>query len=174
MQSAVPDVVDLSRESAGTRGAVWPRPARHADLRHRCLLSRRLIEQGVRFVGVYLKGQPWDHARRQRECHEEGGRRDRPTLGGPGLADLKARGLLDSTLVVWMGEFGRTPVSQGANGRGTTAAAASRSGSPAAAFAAAIPTARPTNLATSRSSRSSPCTTCTPRCSPPWGSTTIA
>ena len=82
----------------------------------RCLLARRLVEQGVRFVGVYLKSQPWDtHSDNANATQKVASQ-----IEGPSAAlvrDLKQRGLLDSTLVVWMGEFGRTPVSQGANGR---------------------------------------------------------
>ena len=72
--------------------------------------------KGVRFVGVYLKGQPWDtHADNANATKKVAGEIDQPSAAL--VRDLKARGLLDSTLVVWMGEFGRTPVSQGANGR---------------------------------------------------------
>lgn len=116
MQSAVPDVVDLSRESAETcklYGLDQPATQAYGT---RCLLARRLIEQGVRFVGVYLKGQPWDtHADNANATQKVASEIDGPSAAL--VRDLKARGLLDSTLVVWMGEFGRTPVSQGANGR---------------------------------------------------------
>jgi uncharacterized protein (DUF1501 family) len=82
----------------------------------RCLLARRLLEQGVRFVGVYLKGQPWDtHSDNANATKAVAAQLDQPSAAL--VKDLKQRGLLDSTLVVWMGEFGRTPVSQGANGR---------------------------------------------------------
>ncbi len=116
MQAAVPDAVDLSRETAATRqlyGLDQPATQTYGT---RCLLARRLIEQGVRFVGVYLKGQPWDtHSDNANATKKVAGEIDQPSAAL--VRDLKARGLLDSTLVVWMGEFGRTPVSQGANGR---------------------------------------------------------
>lgn len=116
MQSAVPDVVDLSGETAATRqlyGLDQPATQTYGT---RCLLARRLIEKGVRFVGVYLKGQPWDtHADNANATKKVAGEIDQPSAAL--VQDLKQRGLLDSTIVVWMGEFGRTPVSQGANGR---------------------------------------------------------
>ena len=116
MQSAVPDAVDLSRETAETRklyGIDQPLTQAYGT---RCLLARRLLEQGVRFVGVYLKGQPWDtHSDNANATKKVAAELDQPSAAL--VQDLKSRGLLDSTLVVWMGEFGRTPVSQGANGR---------------------------------------------------------
>jgi hypothetical protein len=116
MQSAVPGVVDISSETAATRELYgMERPETQAYGR-RCLLARRLIEQGVRFVGVYLQGQPWD---KHSDC-ANGTRDVARQVEQPSAAlvrDLKQRGLLDSTVVVWMGEFGRTPVSEGANGR---------------------------------------------------------
>lgn len=116
MQSAVPDVVDLVGESAGTRALYGLDQPATQTYGTRCLLARRLIEQGVRFVAVYLKGQPWDtHADNANATRKVAGEIDQPSAAL--VRDLKARGLLDSTLVVWMGEFGRTPVSQGANGR---------------------------------------------------------
>lgn len=116
MQSAVPDAVDLTSETHETRqlyGLDQPATQPYAE---RCLLARRLIERGVRFVGVYLKGQPWDtHADNANATKNVAAGIDQPSAAL--VKDLKRRGLLDSTLVVWMGEFGRTPVSQGANGR---------------------------------------------------------
>lgn len=116
MQTAVPAVVDLTGETAATRrlyGIDLPGTAPYGT---RCLLARRLLEQGVRFVGVYLRGQPWDtHADNANATKAVAAQLDQPSAAL--VRDLKQRGLLDSTLVVWMGEFGRTPVSQGANGR---------------------------------------------------------
>lgn len=116
MQSAVPEAVDLAQETAETRrmyGLDQPATQTYGT---RCLLARRLIERGVRFVGVYLRGQPWDtHADNAKATKEVAAGIDQPSAAL--VRDLKARGLLESTLVVWMGEFGRTPVSQGANGR---------------------------------------------------------
>ena len=116
MQSAVPDVVDLSRETAETQKLYGLDQATTQAYGTRCLLARRLLENGVRFVGVYLKDQPWDtHADNANATKKVAAELDQPSAAL--VKDLKQRGLLDSTLVVWMGEFGRTPVSQGANGR---------------------------------------------------------
>ncbi len=116
MQAAVPEAVDLTHETEATRklyGLDQPATQTYAT---RCLLARRLIEQGVRFVGVYLKSQPWDtHSDNANATKKVAEGIDQPSAAL--VKDLKQRGLLDSTLVVWMGEFGRTPVSQGANGR---------------------------------------------------------
>ena len=116
MQAAVPDVVDLRGETAATRRMYgFDRPATRAYGR-RCLLARRLVEQGVRFVGVYLRGQPWDtHSDNANATKKVAANIEEPSAAL--VRDLKNRGLLESTLVVWMGEFGRTPVSQGSNGR---------------------------------------------------------
>jgi hypothetical protein len=117
MQSSAPEVVDLSRESAETLklyGLDKPETERNG---RNCLLARRLIEHGVRFVQIYMgSGSKWDahsdlennHAQYCRES-------DRPIAGL--LKDLKRRGLLKDTLVVWGGEFGRTPMSESGNGR---------------------------------------------------------
>lgn len=116
MQAAVPGAVDLRQETEETRRLYGlDKPATQA-FGTRCLLARRLIERGVRFVGVYLKSQPWDtHADNANATKNVAAGIDQPSAAL--VRDLKQRGLLDSTLVVWMGEFGRTPVSQGANGR---------------------------------------------------------
>jgi hypothetical protein len=116
MQSAVPGAVDLKQETEETRKLYGlDQPATQA-YGARCLLARRLIERGVRFVGVYLQSQPWDtHADNANATKKVAAGIDQPSAAL--VRDLKQRGLLDSTLVVWMGEFGRTPVSQGANGR---------------------------------------------------------
>ncbi len=116
MQAAVPDAVDLSRETEETKKLYGLDQPATAPYGTRCLLARRLLEQGVRFVGVYLRGQPWDtHADNANATKGVAAQLDQPSAAL--VKDLKQRGLLDSTLVVWMGEFGRTPVSQGANGR---------------------------------------------------------
>ena len=116
MQTAVPTAVDLSGETEATRRLYGMDQPATAPYGTRCLLARRLLEQGVRFVGVYLKGQPWDtHSDNAKATQGVAAQLDQPSAAL--VKDLKQRGLLDSTLVVWMGEFGRTPVSQGANGR---------------------------------------------------------
>ncbi len=120
MQQHAPEAVDLSQESAVTRKAYGLDDKRTADFGTRCLLARRLVERGVRFVQLYSGGGPlstqWDahddiNANHESMC----ARVDRPIAAL--LRDLKARSLLDSTLVVWASEFGRTPMSQGGKGR---------------------------------------------------------
>jgi hypothetical protein len=116
MQAEAPEAVDLSAESAETRRLYGLDDPRTAEFGTRCLLARRLVERGVRFVQVYSGGGPvatqWDahddlDANHEHMC----GRTDRPVAAL--LTDLERRGLLDETLVVWGGEFGRTPVAQG-------------------------------------------------------------
>ncbi len=127
MQAAVPELVDISGETEATKrlyGLDSPDPKKAAYARQ-CLLARRLIERGVRFVELtclsYNIGggngpNPWDQHGQLREGHEKMAFQvDQPIAGL--LKDLKARGLLDETLVIWSGEFGRTPFSQGTNGR---------------------------------------------------------
>jgi hypothetical protein len=116
MQTAVPEVLDLSQESAATRRLYGLDRDATREYGTRCLLARRLVERGVRFVQLFLAGQPWDthdkNAHRTRELAE---RIDQPSAAL--VQDLKQRGLLDSTIVMWTGEFGRLPISQGADGR---------------------------------------------------------
>ena len=109
-----------TQETAATRRAYGLDEKPTADFGTRCLLARRLVERGVRFVQLYSGGGPvsmqWDahddvNANHEKMC----GLVDRPLAAL--LADLKQRGLLDSTLVVWASEFGRTPMSQGGKGR---------------------------------------------------------
>jgi uncharacterized protein (DUF1501 family) len=116
MQSAVPEAVELARETATTRklyGLDDPVSERFGTS---CLLARRLVERGVRFVQVFTGSagaDDWDaaHADNDRTHRAMARRTDRPVAGL--LRDLKSRGLLDSTLVIWGGEFGRTPVADG-------------------------------------------------------------
>ena len=120
MQSEAPEAVDLSREPAETRALYGLDDPATNDFGTRCLLARRLVERGVRFVQVYSGGGPvatqWDaHDDIEANHNHMCGRTDKPVAAL--LIDLKRRGLLDDTLVVWGGEFGRTPVSQG-GGRG--------------------------------------------------------
>ena len=112
MQTAASDAFDVRREPERTRAAYGASPFATA-----CLLARRLSERGVRFVQVYYgNGQPWDthrdhNATTRKLCEDI----DRPTAAL--LIDLKRRGLLDETLVVWGGEFGRTSTSESGDGR---------------------------------------------------------
>jgi len=120
MQSEALDVGDLSSESAETLALYGLDGADKATARfgRMCLLSRRLVEKGVRFVQLYsaMDKNGWDghtdNAGAHRTCAAT---TDRPIAGL--LTDLKRRGLLDETLVIWAGEFGRTPVEQGEKGR---------------------------------------------------------
>jgi Protein of unknown function (DUF1501) len=120
MQSSAPEAVDLASEPEATRVLYGLDDPRTAEFGSRCLLARRLVERGVRFVQLYSGGGPvawqWDahddiDANHEKMC----GATDRPVAAL--LTDLKRTGLLDETLVVWGGEFGRTPVRQG-GGRG--------------------------------------------------------
>jgi uncharacterized protein (DUF1501 family) len=116
MQSAVPDAVDLSRETAATKNLYGLDDPISARFGTDCLLARRLVERGVRFVQVFTGSagaDDWDaaHADNDKTHREMARRTDRPIAGL--LKDLKARGLLEETLVIWGGEFGRTPVADG-------------------------------------------------------------
>lgn len=121
MQGAVPDLLDLSGESAATRklyGLDDPYVPTQIFGRE-CLLARRLIERGVRFIELLcpaVSGDRWDQHADLKNGHENNARAvDRPIAAL--LKDLKSRGLLKETLVVWGGEFGRTPMAQGTDGR---------------------------------------------------------
>ena len=117
MQSSAPEAVDLSQEDAKTKEAYGLNKKETAEFGHRCLLARRLVERGVRFVQVYCgAGSQWDaHADIEGNHTKMCLRADQPSAAL--IADLKQRGLLDDTLVVWGGEFGRTPMTEGASGR---------------------------------------------------------
>jgi hypothetical protein len=117
MQLKAAAVLDLSRESPATRRLYGLDNPVTAGYGTRCLMARRLVEAGVRFVQVFPPvGQPWDsHTDSKSELEKICGVTDLPVGGF--MKDLKARGLLDSTVVLWTGEFGRLPVSQGSKGR---------------------------------------------------------
>jgi hypothetical protein len=117
MQAAAPEAVDLAQESARTREEYGLNRPATADFGHRCLLARRLVERGVRFVQVYCgAGSQWDAHSNIEDNHTRlCARADQPSAAL--IRDLKRRGLLDSTLVIWGGEFGRTPMTEGASGR---------------------------------------------------------
>jgi Protein of unknown function (DUF1501) len=117
MQSAAPEAVDLSKESEATKklyGIDNPATAKYGTM---CLLARRLVERNVRFIQLYSgSGSAWDahnniESNHSRMCLST----DKPIAGL--LADLKSHGLLDTTLVVWGGEFGRTPFNEKGDGR---------------------------------------------------------
>lgn len=116
MQTAVPDVLDLSKESQATQKLYGIDNPKSAGYGKRCLLARRLVERGVRFVQIFLSGQPWDtHSKNAESLKRLCAMTDQPSAGL--VLDLKRRGLLDSTIVMWTGEFGRLPISQGSDGR---------------------------------------------------------
>jgi uncharacterized protein (DUF1501 family) len=116
MQTAVPEVLDISKESEATRRLYGLDNPRSAEYGKRCLLARRLVERGVRFVQLFFKGQPWDtHNQNAAKLKDLCAMTDGPSAAL--VFDLKQRGLLDSTIVMWTGEFGRLPISQGADGR---------------------------------------------------------
>ncbi len=127
MQSAVPELCDISRETETTKklyGMDGPDSPRTAYARQ-CLLARRLVERGVRFVELSCLPQtlgggqgpnPWDQHGQIKKGHANMAHQvDQPIAAL--VKDLKSRGLIDSTLVVWAGEFGRTPFAQGSDGR---------------------------------------------------------
>jgi hypothetical protein len=117
MQAEAPQVVDLSKESAATRQLYGMDHEETAVFGRNCLLARRLVENGVRFIQLYSgAGSKWDSHKSIEKLHSKLCRSvDQPIAGL--LADLKARGLLDETLVIWGGEFGRTPMSEQGDGR---------------------------------------------------------
>jgi hypothetical protein len=120
MQSEAPGILDLSRETQETLDLYGVGKEPTHDYGRRCLLARKLVEQGVRFVCVVSGGGPgdmqWDAHSDIEENHlRKAQETDQPVAGL--LADLKRRGLLDSTLVLWGGEFGRSPEAEGGKGR---------------------------------------------------------
>jgi hypothetical protein len=121
MQRVAPDVVDFGEESAATKEMYGMNDRRTEDFARRCLLARRLVERGVRFIQVYSGGahndDNWDaHGDLVRNHTYHAGRTDKPIAAL--LKDLKHRGLLNETLVIWGGEFGRQPTAEYATGTG--------------------------------------------------------
>ncbi len=118
MQLTATDALDLNQETAATQQLYGLHQDKTRSYGKRCLMARRLVERGVRFVQIFIAGQPWDtHANNvagTRSCCEQ---TDLP-IGGL-LTDLKQRGLLDSTLILWGGEFGRTPGAEVRDGNNT-------------------------------------------------------
>jgi Protein of unknown function (DUF1501) len=121
MQRHAPEAVDLRQEPEAIRNLYGLNDKRTQDFGKRCLLARRLVERGVRFVQLYAGGahndDNWDaHGNLEKNHSFHAGRTDQPIAAL--LKDLKQRGLLDSTLVVWGGEFGRQPTAEYAQGTG--------------------------------------------------------
>ena len=111
MQHSAQEAFDVSREAATTRATYGP-----GEFATGCLLARRLVERGVRMVQLYYgNGQPWDAHGNIMDHKRDAGKSDQAIAAL--IQDLKQRGLLDETLIVWGGEFGRTPTAQGSKGR---------------------------------------------------------
>jgi hypothetical protein len=111
MQSSAPELMDISKESKETLEMYGAEPGQ-SSYANACLLSRRLIERGVRFVQIFHEA--WDHhGGLTKGLKEQCGKTDQASAAL--IKDLKQRGLLDDTLVIWGGEFGRTPMVQGGN-----------------------------------------------------------
>jgi len=120
MQSHAPEAVDLRKESAATKKMYGLDAEPTREFGTRLLLARRMVERGVRFVQIYSGGGPismqWDAHKDLKANHEKmAGHSDQPVAAL--LEDLKGRGLLDETLVIWGAEFGRLPTSESGNGR---------------------------------------------------------
>lgn len=121
MQSAVPDLASLGGETEATKEAYGlnSKNSKTAIYGRQCLLARRLLERGVRFIELTCPSvghDRWDQHNNLKKGHEDNAVAvDQPI--GALLNDLKQRGLFEDTLVIWSGEFGRTPFAQGANGR---------------------------------------------------------
>jgi hypothetical protein len=112
MQTAAAEALDISRETAATHKLYGLDNPETREYGTRCLIARRLVERGVRFVQLFLGGQPWDTHTNIREGLPGICRRiDRPSAAL--VTDLKQRGLLDTTVVHWGGEIGRLPVTEG-------------------------------------------------------------
>ena len=172
MQTEAPELVDVSREPRHIRDLYGLDTPRTAGFARQCLLARRLVESGVRYTllvhGVQIGGDSWDHhgavAKRMRKsCGEI----DKPVAGL--LADLKQRGLLEETLVVWASEMGRTPFQNGAlsanPGREHNSWALCMWMAGGDVRGGAHSPARPTSSASALSIRRSRSATCTPRSS---------
>ena len=119
MQSHAPDAVDLTKESEATAKLYGVDDPNCEHFARNCLLARRLVERGVRFVQLYAgsnAADSWDaHAELETNHRKRAAAVDKPIRGL--LKDLKSRGLLETTLVVWHTEFGRLPISQSISGR---------------------------------------------------------
>ena len=121
MQATAPEAVDLSQETEATKELYGMNDPKSAYFGRQCLMARRLVERGVRFVQVYSGGNHndanWDAHGDLKKNHDlHAGETDQPVAGL--LKDLKQRGLLDQTLIVWGGEFGRQPTAEYIEGTG--------------------------------------------------------
>ncbi len=172
MQTAVPEVLRFEDEDESTRRLYGLDQDVTRPFGQQMLAARRLAERGVRFIQVFHgdgAAGAWDaHAGLRANHSSLCAQVDKPIAGL--LIDLKRRGLLDDTVVVWATEFGRTPCAK-APTAATTTTTASRSGWPAAASRGASSTARPTSSASTPSSTGTTSPTSTPRFFTCWGST---
>ena len=121
MQSTAPEAIDTDRESEETKALYGMDEAHTEDFGRKCMLARRLVERGVRFIQIYSGGSHgdnnWDaHGDLELNHNKHARNTDKPIAGL--LKDLKRRGLLDETIVVWGGEFGRQPTAEYASGSG--------------------------------------------------------
>jgi hypothetical protein len=121
MQSSAPEAVDVDGEAEHIKAMYGIDHDRTEDFGKKCLLARRLVERGVRFIQIYSGGahndQNWDAHGDLKKNHDwHAGNTDKPIAGL--LKDLKQRGMLDETLVIWGGEFGRQPTAEYAQGTG--------------------------------------------------------
>ena len=121
MQSTAPEAIDFDQESEATKKLYGIDEDRTEDFGKKCLLARRLVERGTPFIQIYSGGahndDNWDaHGNLENNHNKHAGNTDKPIAGL--LKDLKQRGLLDETLVVWGGEFGRQPTAEYAKGTG--------------------------------------------------------
>ena len=169
MQAAAPDVMDLSKESKETLaeyGGPNPASTRFANA---ALLARRLVEKGVRFVQIYHEA--WDqHGALVKDLRKNCLNTDKACAAL--VTDLKRRGLLDDTLVVWGGEFGRTPMSQGGTDGRDHHPNAFTVWLAGGGSSGASPSGRRTSWGSTPSRTGSTSTTYTPRCCTCSGSTT--
>ena len=111
MQTAASEAFDISQETKETQESYGS-----GQFSNGCLIARRLVERGVRMVQLYYgSGQPWDAHGNIMDHKRDAGKSDQPIAAL--IADLKQRGLLEETLIIWGGEFGRTPTAQGSKGR---------------------------------------------------------
>tara|TARA_B100001123_G_scaffold53608_1_gene56428 strand:- start:3210 stop:4685 length:1476 start_codon:yes stop_codon:yes gene_type:complete len=116
MQLSATAALDVSRETQATQDLYGLGNDTTDSYGRRCLLARRLVERGVRYVQLFINGQIWDnHTGLESGLRSSCARTDRPVAAL--LTDLQQRGMLDETLVIWGGEFGRLPISQSKNGR---------------------------------------------------------
>ena len=119
MQMEAPELTDLTKETVATKSIYGIDEKPTDDFGKQCLLARRMVERGVRFVSINYSDESanprWDQHGNMPKHADHARATDKPVAGL--LQDLKARGLLEDTLVWWGGEFGRTPFSQNKNGR---------------------------------------------------------